>query len=323
MNCKILAICDSQSIYAELLTKQLLRIPGNRLEIRNFTEINKLIAFAKEKTITYVVIAQEYKKYRDDIESLSCYYLTDQKLCESTCEEEEYIFRYQKVEAIYEAICGIKIGNKDAKVKEKRKFQVIGVFNPVHRNGQTTFSRLYAKHSGRQGAKVLYLNLEEFPAAIQRIRDEKLIQEGQGNLADLIYHMKQNSSKIVGEMEQLLHKGRDFDCIEPIGVNVELKNISLIQWEELIALFERYGYDTVVVDINSCVQGYIELLSQCEKIYVPITNNNGDEEKMERFVQSMKILGKKKLLIKMEHIELGDSVEEAEDKIVKEVQASG
>lgn len=310
MSSKILAICDSEETYAELLTKQLLRIPGNRMEIRKFTDLDKLAQFSKTKMITHLLLSEKYKERKGEIDSLSCYYLTDQKDgCERKIKDgpkEEYIFRYQSVYHIYERISGQMVMDEmdEIHTPKEHQFEFIGLYSPLRRNGQTSSAKAIAKALGKRGRKVLYINMDEISEGVDKLRDLEENVDGEGNLGDLIYYVRRNPEKVLEELSKIMYKGKTYDTIAPIEVFTEMGKISKDEWIELMNILKRTEYDSIILDMDSHVDGYLEILEKCNKVYSISMISLEKNEKERNFHNALKVLGRNTLLINMETIEV-------------------
>lgn len=228
MNSKILAICDSESTYADLLTRQLLRVPGNRIEIRKFTDLEKLKEFSGERVITYLLISEDMKENIHHIEALSYYILTNKKVGNEVDDLLfEYLYRYQGVNEIYKKITGLHIGDSQnvGKKRSGEELEFIGLYNPVRRNGQTTFARGLALELGKQQYKVLYLNLDEIGVSVEEIRDPEKIADGKGNISDIVYYLKQNPEQTMELFNRAVYRGRKYDVIGTTSVFLEMQEI--------------------------------------------------------------------------------------------------
>lgn len=315
----MLAICDSEHSYAVLLTKQLLRIPGNRLEIRNFTDIEKLKEYAADKVMAYLVVSEEYKEQLEEIEALRYFYLTEDKtkIIESTLDNghQTYLYRYQPAQEIYYMITGSR-GEEDAKVNPnthayepevkglkagRSEAKFIGVYQPVHRNGCTTVAKSICKIIGKK-EKVLYINLEEYPGQITKELEMAEVELGEGNLGDILYYLKQSKDIAMGRLAVTPHKLSDYHMLAPIGVSQELRQISWAQWQGFLELLRESDYECVIFDVHSSMEGFLELLDQCHIVYCPEIVGRGSPEKYKNFQQEMKLLGRTQMLLKMEHI---------------------
>lgn len=312
---KILAICDTETTYAELLTKQLLRLKGNDLEIRKFSNLEKLKEFGRDKLITYLLVSEEYREKVGEIEALSYYFLTNGK----TEEKDEHIdsenlYRYQAVKDIYATVVGeqrLQLG-VDEPGGINIATEIIGLFNPVRRNGQTTFARALAKELGRKKYKVLYINLDEIGVPVDKLRDSEKHVDGKGNISDIIYYLKQDSEQLPELIKRTTYQGKKFDFIAPPPIFTELQSVTLPEWILLIDFLKKGDYQKIILDLDSRVQGFTDILDKCDRVFIPSVKGRESHEKSDAFYKGLRVLGKNKLLIKMQTVmipEFGDDIE--------------
>ncbi len=302
---KILAICDDENTYAELLTKQLLRQKECSLEIRKFSDFEKLKEFAADKLITYLIISDIYIDKAVEIEALSYYFLTNSKdKKKGDYIDSEYIYRYQAVSDIYAQIVGCKRVKHEERKGDSRSSEpeIIGMYNPVRRNGQTTLARALALGLGKKKYKVLYINLDEIGVPVDKLRDSEKNVEGKGNISDIIYYLKQNSQQLLELINRATHQGKNFDFIAPQPIFTELQSVTLEEWILLVDFLKKGEYEKIILDLDSKIQGFTEILDRCDKVLVPQIKGNEDDEKVNCFNRGLRVLGKNKLLIKMEVI---------------------
>lgn len=337
MSCKVLAICDSDHSYGELLTKQLLRIPGNRLEIRNFTEIEKLRAYAKDKVITYLLVSETYKAEVEDLEALTFYFLTeDKEKTESISGENKdvtYLYRYQPAHEIYTIISGGSSGEaggmypgKDSLISQANQeipaqnyVEFIGIYQPVHRNGSTTVAKSMGRIKGESG-KVLYVNLEEYPGHMTKELERDAIELGEGNLGDMLYYLKQSTDMAKSRLETTVHKLTNYHVLAPIGVSEELRQITWGEWEGFLEILKGSDYTTIIFDIHSCVQGFVDLLERCHVVYSPEIMGRGAIDKHKSFQQEMRLLGKTQMLLKMETLVIPEYLSNVDTKVEEKLR---
>lgn len=337
MSCKVLAICDSEHSYAELLTKQLLRIPGNRLEIRNFTDIEKLKTYAADKVMAYLVVSEKYKGHVGDIEALSCYYLTEDKDRVGSHKAESdgstYIYRYQPAHEIYNVISGekshesIELNEKGSshgtnnlsELTRKSEVEFIGIYQPVHRNGCTTVAKSISRIKGEKG-KVLYVNLEEYPGHLTKELEEYGVELGEGNLGDMLYYIKQSKEMAQSRLDATVHKLSGYHILAPIGVSQELRQISWTEWQGFLEVLRESDYESVIFDIHSSVQGFVDLLEQCHMVYCPGIVGRESPDKHKNFLQEMRLLGKTQMLLKMENFVIPEYTSSVEAKVEEKLR---
>lgn len=58
----------------------------------------------------------------------------------------------------------------------------------------------------------------------------------------------------------------------------------------------------MILDLDSKIQGYLDILGRCQKVYLPEIEGRSTSSKIESFNKALRVLGKNSLLIKMERI---------------------
>lgn len=308
MTCRILAICDTEEVYADLLTKQLLRLPEQDLQIRSFTTMDQLLAFAETEEITFLVLSENLLEKRHGIQAKVCCCLSSERKVVKELEDVVYIYRYQTTERIYQEICKnecaysrIHTASKHAK---KEMCECIGVFNPVHRNGQTTFARGLSSIMNTKTSRVLYLGMEEYAGVRDNCADfdAEDADAVTGDLMDLLFHVRQNEESASERLEEFLVQGIPYDYIHPMHVGQDIKNVTLAQWLALLKILrESEIYQVIVLDVDTCVQGYMEILESCDRIFVPIREGIGGESKLAQFEENLVFLKKEELKNQLEY----------------------
>ncbi len=292
---KALVICDHEEVYADFLSKQLLRTYSNDLVIYNFTTSEQLLQYAKKEQITYSMIAEEFREALEGEIKGQIYWITTTKEKE---ESREYIYRYQSAERIYERLFGSS-GWKERKRKEQKGVdkKAVGVYNPLHRSGQTTFAKALADVYGRSGKSALYLNLEEYSGAHSN-SDE--------SLAKLLYYLKQDAKSIKLRVAGIVACEESYDYIKPIYVSEELKSVMKDEWTQLLVrLQEETEYEVLVIDFDSCIQGFLDVLESCNQVILPVRESI-DRDKIDQFLENLKLLGRVNLLEKITEVSIAE-----------------
>lgn len=303
MKSNVLAICDEQVVYSDFLTKQLLRMEDRVFHICKFSSLEQLLIFNREHKIQYLLISELFKEQiqeMDEVQAKQYFYLTSERRKVKENDEEEkkpmqYIYRYQSVEEIYEKLIeNLWLERPEelalASGMEVATTKLIGIYNPVHRNGQTTFAKSLANFYGKRGRRVLYLNMEEYAG----ITVSNMGKEG--DLGEVLYYLKQDIQNINYHLATFTCKVQNYEMVPPILVSKELRDITLEEWMSfLLAIGERSGYEVVILDLDSCVQGLLDILERCDLIYMPILEASGGEDKIEQFMMNLEKLQKEGL----------------------------
>lgn len=329
MKCNVLAICDDQIVYSEFLVTQLLRMGGKNFRIYKFSSLAKLQVFAMQQEVHCLVISECFEEQVRALPEMC----VKQYICLTSDRQRarikesgddgkrrrQYIFRYQSVEKIYEQLselCSEEDFEELLNQEELLEGRLVGIYNPVHRNGQTTFAKSLAAFYGSQGRSVLYLNMEEYAGMIQ----EK--GQNQGDLGEVLYYLKQDIKSINFRLAAFTKKVDNYDMVEPIHMSTELCRITMEEWcaffQEVVG---RSGYEIIILDLDSCVQGLLEILELCQVIYMPICEANGGEDKRTQFEDNLRKLQREGILEKIEKKYLVRVRSDIRSEIEEDVQA--
>lgn len=334
MKCNVLAICDDQVVYSDFLTKQLLRMEEDSFRICRFSSVEQLITYNREHEIQCLLISEVFEdevRERKEIHAKKYFGLTSEKMKARIRSEEgrgnkeiQYIYRYQSVVDIFDEIraCLLELNDGEilfSKNVEEVVTKLIGIYNPVHRNGQTTFARAMANYHGETGKRVLYLNMEEYAGVTEKA------DYCEGDLGEVLYYLKQDIKSINYRLASFTAKVGYYEMVPPIIMSRELRNITGDEWIAFLEeITERSGYEIIVLDLDSCVQGLLEILELCDLVYMPIREDCTGNEKRKQFELNLQKLQKQELKDKMicKYIPVVDkgSVMEVEQEIAEYVR---
>lgn len=321
-----MAICDEQTVYADLLTTQLLRMKENEFQICKFSTEEQLLTFASKNKVKCLIISDFYESVIEQISAQVYLCLTAEKrkvesrtLAKSSSEQRskkvQHVYRYQSIEDIYAKIQD-SLRNLEELLEykaEEQETQLIGIYNPVHRNGQTMYAKALATAYGKRGLRVLYLSMEEY-AGVSDVKEK-------GNLGEVLYYLKQDIKSINFRLAAFTKQGLGYEYVEPMVMSQELKNIECEEWIAFLKeIRERSGYELIVLDLDSCIQGLFEILELCNKFYVPIRHEVRGEEKQKQFEENLRRLQKQALKDKIDYKYLPSVLQDNEEEIMTELE---
>ena len=298
MRKNVLAVFDEDFTYADNVTRQLLRVKNNNLQIYLFSSIEKLIAFSQEEEIEYAIIPDEKKEYRDKIKVVFCGYFTSKKLREKS--SKEYIYRFQDKNAIYDRILNF---NTERTIEECEREvvcrnEIIGFYNPVHRNGQTTCAKQTATILSEYGYKVLYINLEEYSDLYQvtKIKDVE-------DISDVLFYYRQDKNALKETLSNIVQEQEKYYFIPPAKVGHVLLEIEGTQWIDLFHQLKSMNtYDYLILDMDSKIQSFYEILNLCNIIYRVIRSDSNCRDKIMQFEENVILLEKEDILRKIKNL---------------------
>ncbi len=326
MQSNILAICDDESEYADFLVKQLLRMREEEFQVCKFSSDQQLLEFSSENKIACLVVSELYESIMEKVEAKGYLCLTTErrKVNRKTEEQEkrniQYVYRYQSIEKLYQKIQENQRNSMENASEyqevEEGEAKFIGLYNPVHRNGQTLFAKALAREYGRLGKRVLYLNMEEY-AGVAGEKDRQ-----KGDLGEVLFYLKQDIKSINFRLAAFTKSAEGYEYVEPMAMSQELRGIESEEWMAFLGeIKERSGYDVIILDLDSCIQGLFDILLMCQNVYVPIRREVGGEEKRLQFEENLKRLQMQNLRNKLEYQYLPSVLFDTEDEVIEELRS--
>ena len=262
-------ICDQEESYVYRLTDYLAMKKVLPFEIQGFTDVYQLQKYLETNTVQFALISE------------GCFFKEMQKwpiehlvlLNESGYQEEELesIYKYQSADQIFREILNICLidGPDERRISGKSKLKIIGIYTPIGRCLQTSFSFVLGQSLSKKN-RVLYLNFENYSGL-----GSLLNREFKTDLSDLIYFFHNSREKFTYRMGSMVESVNGMDFIPPAFSYLDLMMITGNEWKDLFLEIEKSGeYEILILDLSDGIQNLFELLKLCEIVYT-ITRNDG------------------------------------------------
>lgn len=260
----VLVLCDREEEYAQLMTdfiRSQRELPWN---VHTYTDVEKLLREEENCPVDVMVVAE--RTYREELSALRplrTVILKENGLMQS--EEFVSVDKYQQARNVLQSILEVYLEIEDIDLPGGRllgKTCFIGMYSPVRRSLQTTFSltlsqMLAANH------RTLYLNFEHYSGI-----SELMANVGARDLADLMYFLMSDGEKFRLRLQTMVcHKG-SLDYIPPMKSGQNLIAVSSREWLRLLQRIEELGeYEYVILDLSESMQGLFDILRMCTRVY--------------------------------------------------------
>lgn len=261
--CKVMALCDTEDEYAQLMTEFLKKRKSLPWELHTYTNVDTLLE-TEEKGLDMLVVAES--AYCQELRSLSPQCLV--VLNESGVmkwEDISYVDKYQEAEEVFRQLLGVYMDIADVQLpflRTNRKTVFIGNYSPVRRCMQTSFAitmslMLAEKHP------TLYLNFEHYAGISELLPDIQVL-----DMADLLYFLNAQKDKFRLRLQSILkHKGA-LAYVPPMKSGQNLITVTAQEWLGLLEKIEELEeYEYVVLDLSESMQGLFEILRMCRHVY--------------------------------------------------------
>ena len=133
-----------------------------------------------------------------------------------------------------------------------------------------------------------------------------------------MYFLKQGKKAFACKLEGTIRNLGGLDYIPPLKSPVELRYIRHADWEALLEALERESlYEYVILDLSGVLDGFYEILRQCDRIYMPVCADETAKAKIRQYENTLKLLELEEILEKTQRIS-GLGKEELADFAKKE-----
>lgn len=297
----ILAIFDSEEKYTYGLMEFFSSKSNLPFQIHVFTEKDKFFQYSQKEEMEYLLLSEHM--YQREVETLNIPHiviLSESRECLN--QTLPHIYKYQSCENIYKeflAYYSNSIGETQRMVRSnRREMKIIGIYTPVGRSLQTTFSLSLGQLLAKQ-SKVLYLNFERYSGMATMLR-----RDFQEDVSDLMYYFQCAKEKLTFRLESIVEHINGLDFIPPVEI---FQNLMGIQGQQWLELFHEVGksseYDFLLLDLSDGLVDLWEILRGCSVVYT-ITRRDGIAmAKMEQYEKALQFMEYNDVLLKTQKIQ--------------------
>ncbi|MCM1569462.1 MAG: hypothetical protein NC081_08450 [Roseburia sp.] len=280
----ILALCDAEEEYAQLMSEFLKGQKNLPWLIRTYTDVESLLEEREE--INMLVVAESV--YTEELKRLKPERLV--LLNESGILREgqlHNINKYQQAEQVLRELLEIYVeiaAQPLPGLPKSCRTKFIGIYSPVRRCMQTSFALTMGELLARNHA-VLYLNFEHYAG------DTELLQlEPARDLADMLYFMTANQDKFALHLQIALRHRGNMDFIPPMKSGQNLLSITGAEWQSFMRKLEELGeYEYVIMDLSESMQGLFDILRQCCRVFTITKNDKIARSKLLQYEQLLTV----------------------------------
>lgn len=272
MDKKILAIFDGEESYAYRLMNFIGERENLPFELYVFTNKERFYSCERIKDIECLLIAES--AYEPKVETLHIPHMVI--LSESGKNLNKalhHISKYQSSEKIFHQILEYYTDLSETIPITLRtglsKMQILGIYTPIGRCLQTTFSLTLGQMLARKH-KTLYLNFETYSGFAKLMN-----RQYEGDLSDLMYYFECAREKLSYRLQSMVETVNGLDFIPPAEIYQNLSGIRGNQWVDLFGEIEKSSsYEFLILDLGEGLQDLWEVLRSCSHIYT-ITREDG------------------------------------------------
>ena len=211
-------------------------------------------------------------------------------LNESGCVRFPQVLNIQKYQAAEEVrkellkICADDKQKNYPQMKEPSLCTCVAFYSPVRRCLQTTTAITYSQIAAEQ-KRVLYINME----CCAVFSEDAAVPD----LGALLCCADLELESFALRVKAAEKCNGSWSYIIPMQNGMNISEIPASEWRKMLDKCRMIkGYDLIVLDLNDSVQGAMEILAECERIYMLTVGDVISAKKIKRFDS---VLSKKKM----------------------------
>jgi len=297
---KILALCDTEEEYAQLLTEFLKKHKNLPWKIHTYTEVEELLRAEKEPFEMLVVSETAYCEALQSLQPLRIVVLNESGVMRWA--NIPYVDKYQKAEEVLQCLLRVYMEVADTRlprIKRNCNTTFIGNYSPVHRSMQTSLALTMSQILAGEHP-TLYLNFEHYVGIPELLPDMQTL-----DMADLLYFLNAEKEKFRLRMQTMMKKVGNLDYIPPMKSGQNLLTVTADEWMSLFQKIEELGeYEYVVLDLSESMQGLFDILRMCKKIFTVTQEERIAESKLLRYEQLLSLYEYEDVLVKTERLRI-------------------
>ncbi|MCR5255891.1 MAG: hypothetical protein K6D96_08150 [Acetatifactor sp.] len=282
----VIALCDKDAEYRELLATYLIKraLPG--YEIKQFMDINDL-GDTEENPSTVFVLGENVFDENMDMGRLKgrIAILNESGIVRG--DNIKNINKFQPAEAVRREILELFEGSESISgsfISEKKKTSFVGIYSPVRRCFQTTFALSLSRQLSAEH-RTLYLNLEHFAGISEMLPDMQV-----RDLSDLLYFLNADEEKFRLRLSTITKRVGELDLVPPMKAGQNLLGVMGEEWLEMMRKLESLNqYEFVVMDLSDSVRGLFDVLRRCDAVYTLTKEDHVSKSKLLQYEQVLSL----------------------------------
>ena len=283
-----IVICDGERSYAEHLMEYLRRKLTSNYEVELYTSAEKMLDLCDPSETLLLVVAE--KEYGQEIKCAGfSEILVLNESGEYLGEEVTSYSKYQSMDtitAIIRQMCASGDTRAPGAIRHVGPMHILGVYTPISRCLQTTFSMTMGQILSRKG-RALYLNFESYSGL-----DQMLGKTFRGSIADLLYYNECAREKLSGQLGAMVETVGGLDFIPPMKSFVELRAIRGGEWLDFFHSIEKVtDYEYLILDLSEQTDNLLLILRECEQVFTITRDDPISRAKIKGYEQMLQAYG--------------------------------
>ncbi len=266
MNRRILAVCDSDRDYLNMLHTYFFKKNPAGFEIRIFDSVKRAAEASKEESFEILLVGEKiYDNNVSGILAQKILILQEDGL--SDISGFGAVSKYQSMERLMgQVLDAFALDEKCVSTESagRTAASLISFYSPERHKAQSVAALAAAQALSDMGNRVLYISMQPFSGF-----EQILCTKYEADITDFLYFVLKHSDKLPYKLEGIKRTIHGVDYLPPALDYSDLCGITEREWEECLdMLLHGAGYTHIVVDLTETCRGFYRFLEKSDTVYV-------------------------------------------------------
>lgn len=288
MNNGLIVLLDGNEKYAQCLCEYLNTHTGLGYKITTFTKLDEFLNFSDSIQID-ILLVDDYlfnKLPLYKISFINLFILSGKKES-GVIQKDDFtfhvFFKYQSIQSlIHQIMSNFSMNSSLYNIKAlKDSASIIGVYSPIKRCGKTSFSIALATVYSSMDSTLL-ISFDENSTEYLNIHNT------QKNLSDIMFYLLEGGNSLMGHLDSAVCSVNGLDIVPPAPYSDDIRHLDNDILTNFFSLLKNTGYRYIVVDFADTLSGMSTLFNTCDKVYMPVINDDISRKKLSSFITALK-----------------------------------
>ena len=265
----VLAVCDGEEAYARSFLEylQAKKKPALPFELKAFTDVSELKAYAAEHEIEILLIAE--RSADETVRGLPVgkLIILSEGMTAPLLEEYPRVYKYQPSDMVVREVLDLYGAEKlagFAPVRLRSRQRMIGVYSPSGYPRRMLFSLTLGQVLA-QKQPVLFVSLDSYSGLAA------MMNRSEGRcVSDLLYSFRRMGDVPAASLREMTVQLRNLEILPPSPMPEDLQILSGHEWADFLETILQAGSCAVLIlDLGDTVRDLPELLENCDEVWLP------------------------------------------------------
>lgn len=284
----IIAIYDSDMIYAIRLMEYIKKRKELRFDVFVFTEEESLLEFGMNRSIDILLI-EDGLSITDEIkDKIKVTFILSDYINQPDVNGDIRVLKYQSAQILISDVLTNynKLINKSDSNYGTNNTKIVSIISVTPERNKLGFAWSYAYNNSNHN-KVLFIPLELLPNPFLDVNEPSI-----SSLSDFLYYLKNKDPQLISIMNSYINYIDSVSYLSGISIGLDLLSITkedISLWLEKMKAYT--DYDLIIFYLAFYNEATVELIKESNEILIPIVEQSEDNQVVRELERQLNYIG--------------------------------